>query len=272
MRRAIVIQHVAMEGPERIADLCREREIPVEVRAVHAGAPVPAAVAADEILIVMGGGMGVGDRDDPRYPFLNEEIALLGGALRDGRAVLGVCLGAQLLARAAGARVYPNVRREAGGGSSGAGTGDRAAGAGEGSTTVAAAAGDVPVREVGWGPVRFIGGAAEPALAGLSPEEIVLHWHGDMFDLPAGAVHLAETALCRHQAFRLGARAFALQFHVEATAATTRRWAMEDADFVRAARGPDGPALVIAETERHAAAARVAGDRLLRNILGCMGT
>jgi len=131
MRRAIVIQHVAMEGPERIAELCREREIAVEIRAVYAGDPVHAALAADELLIVMGGGMGVGDRDDGRYPFLNLELALLARAIGDGRAILGVCLGAQLLAHAAGARVYPNVRR------------DDAAGGAVGARALR-------VREVGW--------------------------------------------------------------------------------------------------------------------------
>ena len=75
--RAVVIQHVAMEGPERIAELLRERNVEVEVREVYAGAAVPEGVAAGELLIVMGGGMGVGDRDDPRYPFLNQEAALL---------------------------------------------------------------------------------------------------------------------------------------------------------------------------------------------------
>jgi GMP synthase (glutamine-hydrolysing) len=158
--------------------------------------------------------------------------------------VLGVCLGAQLLAHAAGARVFPCVRRDDNGR-------------------------EVPDREVGWGPVSFLG-EHEPALAGLGTEATVLHWHGDTFDLPRGAVHLAATARCRHQAFRLGARAFGVQFHVEVDAATACRWAVEDADFVRAARGPNGPALVIAETEQHAAAAQPAGDRLIRNILGCM--
>jgi GMP synthase (glutamine-hydrolysing) len=246
MKRAIVIQHVEMEGPERIGDLLREREIAVEIRQVFAGDPVPAAIAADELLVVMGGGMGVGDRDDPRYPFLDAEIALLARSLADARPILGVCLGSQLLAHASGARVYPNVRTDAAGAT-------------------------VRVREVGWGKVKLLAGArVEPALAGLAAEENVLHWHGDTFDLPPGATHLASTDLCPHQAFRIGPRAFGLQFHVEASAAVARRWAVEDADFVRAARGADGTAAIFAESDRLADAARAAGDRMIRNIVGCM--
>jgi len=242
--RAIVIQHVVMEGPERIAELLRERGIAVDVRAVYAGDPVPGTLAEGELLVVMGGGMGVGDRDDPRYPFLDQEAALLKLALAAGRGILGVCLGSQLLAHAAGARVYPNVRRDEGGR-------------------------QLPVREVGWGPVELLA-PDEPALAGLGGEQVVLHWHGDTYDLPEGAVRLASTALCPNQAFRIGPRAFGLQFHVEASAAIAKRWAVEDADFVRAARGPDGPAAVVAESDRLAEAARAAGDRMIRNIVGCM--
>jgi len=98
----------------------------------------------------------------------------------------------------------------------------------------------------------------------------VLHWHGDTYDLPAGAVRLASTDLCANQAFRVGSRAFGLQFHVEANGDIARRWAVEDADFVRAARGPDGPAAVIAESDLLAEGARTAGDRMIRNIIGCM--
>lgn len=248
MRRAIVIQHVEMEGPGRIAALLEEREVRVELVEVFAGSAVPRAIGPDEVLVVMGGGMGVGDRGDPRYPFLNAEIALLERALADGRGILGVCLGSQLLACAAGARVYPNVSRDEAGR-------------------------EVRVREVGWGTVDLLGSAAgEPALAGLGPEQVVLHWHGDTYDLPAGAVHLASSRRCPHQAFRVGPRAFGLQFHVEADATLAIRWADEDAAFVRAARGPDGPAAVIAESERLAGAARAAGDRMIRNIVGCMLT
>src|SRR4051794_8156925 len=112
MKRAIVIQHVEMEGPGRIGELLRERELAIEIIEVFRGAPVPRVVGEAEVLVVMGGSMDVGDRDDPRYPFLNREIDLLKAALADGRGILGVCLGSQLLAHAAGGRVYPNVRKD----------------------------------------------------------------------------------------------------------------------------------------------------------------
>ena len=245
MKCAIVIQHVAMEGPGRIAALLAEQDVRVDLREVFAGAPIPSSLGPDELLVVMGGGMDVGDREDPRYPFLNREIALLKRALADQSPILGVCLGAQLLAHAAGARVFPNVRRDA------AGQEHR-------------------VREVGWGPIALVGEPDEPALAGLPREQTVLHWHGDTFDLPPGATRLASTPLCANQAFRVGPRAFGLQFHVEADAALAKRWAVEDADFVRAARGESGTADVIDESERLADAARASADRLIRNILGCL--
>ncbi len=241
-----VLQHVAMEGPVRIGGVARELGLEVVVHSLYDGAPVPRSLPDGDILVVMGGSMGVGDIGDPRWPFLAREADLLREVLPAGRPVLGVCLGAQLIAHALGARVYP------------------------------ALVGDPPVRhrEVGWGAVTFTTPAgAEPALEGIAESEAVLHWHGDTFDLPEGAVRLASTLPCYNQMFRFGARAFALQFHVEIDAADVARWVAEDADFVRAANGPDGGARILADTERLMPRHRTVGDRLIRNMLRtCVGS
>jgi GMP synthase (glutamine-hydrolysing) len=240
---AIVLQHTASEGPERIATLLTARGIRFETIPLHAGAPVPDIVGRDRLLVVMGGPMGVGDAGNPKYPFLAREIDLMRKLLARGTPILGVCLGSQLLAAAAGARVYPNTRP----GSDGK---------------------PVPMREVGWGPID-LHNVTEPALAGLPAQPIVVHWHGDTYDLPPGAVHLASTPLCRHQAFRVG-RAFGLQFHPELERETIAAWVRGDVDYVRGALGPEGGARINADTDRHYTAARPIWDRLLGNILALM--
>jgi GMP synthase-like glutamine amidotransferase len=241
-RRAIVLQHTPTEGPERVATMLAARDVACAVRALYRGEPVPDDLAADEILIVMGGPMGVGDAGDPRWPFLAPEISLIRRLVARDAPVLGICLGAQLLAAAAGARVYPNLRP----GPTGA---------------------PEPAREVGWGPVDLIDADREPVLAGLGARAMVLHWHGDTIDLPPGAAHLASTPVCRNQAFRLGRRQFGFQFHCELEAASVAVWAREDAEFVRAANGEGGGAQILADTARFYTEARPVWDRLLGNTI-----
>jgi GMP synthase (glutamine-hydrolysing) len=245
VKRAIVLQHTPTEGPARVAELLAERHFALDVRHLYRGDAVPEHVVAGEMIVAMGGPMGVGDVDDPRYPFLAGEVALLREAVARDRPVLGICLGAQLLAAAAGARVYPNTRRSA----------DGAA---------------VLAREVGWGPVDLADVAREPALAGLRAKEMVLHWHGDTFDLPRGAVLLASTSVCRNQAFRLGWKHFALQFHCELSADAIAVWVRDDATYVREANGEDGGARILADTARYYPEAKPVWDRLLRNVIGQM--
>ncbi|MGH7434909.1 MAG: type 1 glutamine amidotransferase [Polyangiaceae bacterium] len=121
---------------------------------------------------------------------------------------------------------------------------------------------------MGWGAVTFTGSAdGQPVLEGMDESEVVLHWHGDTFDLPEGALLLASTLPCHNQMFRYGRRAFALQFHVEVEAHHVERWVHEDADFVRAANGPGGAARILADTARLMPRHRRIGDRLIRNIL-----
>src|SRR4051794_26525466 len=110
MSRAIVLQHVPHEGPGRIVSVFRDFGIPVEVRKLYAGDEVPSDLDDIRVLIALGGPMGVADIGKPEYPFLAKEVELLEKMVRRDKPVLGICLGAQLLAHAAGAKVYPNVK------------------------------------------------------------------------------------------------------------------------------------------------------------------
>jgi len=243
MRRAIVLEHAVHEGPARVGSALRRAGFELDVRALHAGTPVPATLDGADLLVVLGGSMGVSDAGDPRYPFLARELDLLRAAVARDFPTLGICLGAQLLAAAAGARVYPNL------------TGDPPR----------------PTREVGWGAVHFVRGASEePALEGLDAAELVLHWHGDTFDLPPGATLLASTLSCPHQMFRLGRRQYGLQFHVELDGSDLEAWLAADADYVRGALGPGGVERIRRDTERYLPRFRERGDRWLDRLLAAM--
>jgi GMP synthase (glutamine-hydrolysing) len=142
-------------------------------------------------LIVLGGTMSANDGD--RFPFLAAELDWIREAIRGNVPMLGICLGAQLLAKALGAAVYRNARRE-----------------------------------IGWYQVELLPAAAEDRLfRNRSARETVFHWHGDTFDLPAGAVQLAQSRLCRQQAFRYGPLAYGLQFHVEMVPDLMELWLRE---------------------------------------------
>jgi len=243
VKSAVILQHTPTEGPERITPLLAARGVAYETLAVYDGAPVPDIIGPGRMVIVMGGPMGVADASSPKYPFLAAEIALLRRLLARETPILGICLGSQLLAAAAGARVFPNTRPGPDGK-------------------------PIPQREVGWGPID-LHNLTEPALAGLPAQPLVVHWHGDTYDLPPGAVHLASTPVCRHQAYRIG-RAFGLQFHPELERETIATWVREDADYVHGALGPEGGARILADTDRNYAGAQPIWDRLLGNILSLM--
>lgn len=236
MRRALVIQHLACEGPARLVPLLERRGFAIDTCHAFDGQAVPTSLTHD-LLVVMGGSMGVGDIGDPKYPFLAAEAALLKSALSHNQPILGICLGAQLLAHAAGAVVQPN-RKDG-----------------------------IIVREVGWAPVDFLGADHRPELVGIRPRETMLHWHGDTFAIPKGALHLASTPDCANQLFRLP-RQVGIQFHPEIDAQSIAEWVRLDGDYVTLANGPQGKTRVLADTERYLERHHQIGDRLLDNILG----
>jgi GMP synthase (glutamine-hydrolysing) len=245
MKRALVLTHVAHEAPGRALGALERAGLTPDVRRLFAGDALPATLDEHAALVVMGGPMSVEDVGSARYPFLEPELELLRGAVKRQFPTLGICLGSQLLAAAAGARVYPAL------------TGDPPR----------------PTREVGWGAIHFVRSAAEePVLTGLDPAEVVLHWHGDTFDLPSGATLLASSLLYPNQMYRLGRRQFGLQFHVELTEPDIATWLEADRAYVVGALGPDGPARIQRDARglfpRFAARGDLLLDNLLRALLG----
>jgi GMP synthase (glutamine-hydrolysing) len=238
-KRAIVLKHAAFEGPGRLAPLLVARGYRLELRELDRGDPVPDRTAPGELLVVMGGPMGVGDIDRAELGFLGRELELLARCLDDDVAVIGVCLGAQLLAAAAGARVAPMVD----------GRGARC-------------------YEVGWAEVRFHAhDDADALLRRLPATAQVLHWHGDACELPAGARRLASSELCANQAFQIGTRQVGLQFHCEVDGEDVEAFLHADGDFAVRANGRDAVAQIRSDTRDHMAPFLALGDRLLRNVL-----
>jgi len=174
-----VLQHVPFEDIGSMAPWLAGRRAEVSYTRFCAPHAPPPPVDALDLVIAMGGPMSV--NDEALFPWLKAEKAFLRAAIESGVPTLGVCLGAQLIASAFGARVYPNC-----------------------------------AREIGWFPVRATP-AGDSAAFRFPDQETVFHWHGETFDLPPNAVRLAESAACANQAFQIGPRAIALQFHLETT-------------------------------------------------------
>ncbi len=186
----IIFQHVPTEGPGLIADMLEGRGIPFAVVEAHEEDPFPLSTAGYTAVISMGGPMSANDD----LPFIHREREFLAEAAGRGIPVLGICLGAQILAAALGSRVYPGT-----------------------------------VNEVGWGEVQLTpDGEVDRILGGLDSSLPVLHWHSETFDLPRDAVLLTSTPDYLHQAFRWGENAYGLQFHLEVNEGMVRDWLEED--------------------------------------------
>jgi GMP synthase-like glutamine amidotransferase len=179
------LQHVPFEGPGAIASWAVERGHVLRGTRLYAGEPPPPTDAFDW-LVVMGGPCNV--YEETEHPWLVPEKRVIGEAIEDGKRVLGICLGAQLIAAVMGARVARN-----------------------------------PHKEIGWFHVRTTAKAAESvALKDWPVEFIAFHWHGDTFEVPSRALRLATSVACENQAFEYAGRIVGVQFHLEMAIDTAR--------------------------------------------------
>ena len=185
----LLLQHIDCEGPGELGRFLDSAGISLDIIKLHHGEKAP-ELSQYQAVVVLGGPMNVYEED--KYPFLRGENELIREAVNKNIPFLGICLGAQLLAKALGGKIRPNVSKE-----------------------------------IGFMSVYLTDEAREDRLfQHINKHLPVFQWHGDTFDLPEGAIKLATSTTCRNQAFRYG-NLYAVQFHMEVTSEMVRQWAIE---------------------------------------------
>ena len=192
----LICKNISTEGPGTIEDFLRIKEIPYTIIDLSKGEGIPDTKGFDTLLM-MGGPMSV--NEDDIYPYIKKEEELVREFIADSKSVFGICLGAQIMAKALGSRVYKGKEQE-----------------------------------IGWYDIELTPeGIADPMMRKLAVHPRVgdfwkrfkvFHWHGETFDIPEGAVRLAGSELFPNQAFRYGSKAYAFQFHIEVTKEMIYDW------------------------------------------------
>lgn len=221
MKTVLAIRHVPFEDLGAFGPALAQRGF--MVRYAEAGDRL-LNEALESLVVILGGPIGANDVD--AYPFLAPELELIEKRLKRGAPTMGICLGAQMIAKVIGAKVYP-----------------------------------ARVKEIGIAPIRLTADGKSSCLAPFEAEPLTLHWHGDTFDLPRGAERLASTDICENQAFAFGPNVVGFQFHPEASDKGFERWLVGHSVELAAA-GID-PRVLRADMARHGAALAAKGAEVL---------
>ena len=220
MKRLLVLKHLEIEGPGLFYRIAKERELTIEIIRLDLGNELP-KTNKDDVLLIMGGPMGVKDIGSKRYPWLKSERDFIKSELKKKTRIIGVWLGAQLLANAAGGDVE----------------------------TLKYGSPPKPLPEIGWSPV-FFNKSNNDFNKFCETHFHALHWHGDRILLPKDAKLIASSKRCKEQFFKIGDLAYGLQFHIELNKEMTERWINEDKLFISKGLGPKGQAILREEDKQ----------------------
>ena len=222
MSRLLVLQHLEREHPGLFIKLAEERGFSVVTFRLDLGDSLPELCDGD-LLLVLGGPMSIKDIGNGTYPWLDEEVSLLKEALNQGVGIIGVCLGSQLLAYAAGGDVEELREGEF----------------------------YKPLAEIGWDNVFPQSVDDNCKLTKLLSFPFpVLHWHGDRILLPDTADLIASSFRCKEQLFRIGSSAYGIQFHIEIDDKMVNRWITEDKKFIYSGLGSEGQSILKQQQKR----------------------
>lgn len=231
---ALILQNAAGEGPGILGDILLQRGWGIHRVRLHRGERIPSNWRNHGLLLIMGGPMNV--YEEAQYPYLAHETSVIQEALRNEMPTLGFCLGAQLMAKAGGAKVKRGRQRE-----------------------------------IGWYRVCLTAeGTGDPLLKSFPVEFTVFQWHGDTFDLPAGGVRVVSSERYPNQAMRLGAFSYGFQFHIEVTKEMISRWLSSYRDEIQEMGDPCLAERLQRDTRTHLANVHELAGSFFHRYLDCI--
>ncbi len=242
MPRIIVIKHIDREGPGLIESIAKQKGLKINTYRIYRGDSLPTILYGD-LIVIMGGPMGLSDIKKTNFEWMSEEINFIRQAVKKDIPVLGICLGAQLLAYAMGGRTKKLINNE----------------------TLQ------PTAEIGWSDITFSAQIRNNPKnnIGLNPVS-VLHWHSDRIILPLNSKLIASSESCKEQIFILNNSSIGIQCHLEVTNQMVLRWIKEDKGFIIKALGEQGQELLLRQQKIYGDQSEKERIRILNDIIDIM--